>query len=294
MVTQQGRPLHNEHASGRAPRMGANAVYIGLVQGWNERARIKDALRHRAEVTFVDQIGGVWDALREEQRELLGLIVEPSDRDGRLTDGLVRDVRDQLPDLPVAGYCRSGPGQSEGIRALAAAGVHELIFQGVDDAGISLRSALLSASHACAAEAVLLQLQQHIPDYLRPFASFAVRNPGNAKTVNEVASAIGLNRRTWVNYCMRARFFPPAELLGWCRLLMAAHYLASTMRTVESIALQLDFPSDTALRNMMKRYTGLRARDVSAQGGVARVLQSMLDSLRAHRMLDETRATNAR
>jgi AraC-like DNA-binding protein len=57
-------------------------------------------------------------------------------------------------------------------------------------------------------------------------------------------------------------------MIGWCRLLIAARVLDDPGRTVEQVALKLDFPSGAALRNMFKRYTGLRTTEVRENGGV--------------------------
>jgi transcriptional regulator GlxA family with amidase domain len=78
-----------------------------------------------------------------------------------------------------------------------------------------------------------------------------------------------------VNHLRAAAAPPPQELLAWCRLSVVAELLSTTPRTIESIALQLDFPSDTALRNMMKRYTGLRATDVRTRGGIRCVMDAL-------------------
>ncbi len=282
MVTRRAQGLQNEQQMRVASAAGADALCIALVKGWEERSRIREALKHRLEVLFVDRISDAKVTLKREERPIAGLVVEHTDMDGRATADFVREVRTTLSHIPIVGYARLGVAESAGIRALAAAGVHELMFFGVDDRGVAFRSLLSAAAHACAAEAVLLDLRPHLPEVLHAFATFCIRHPGNAHTVGEVAVALGLNRRTFVNYCARAHMCPPAELLGWCRLLLAAHYLTTTIRTVEAIALQLDFPSDTALRNMMKRYTGLRASEIRSEGGVNRVLGKMLDSFAAH------------
>ena len=48
----------------------------------------------------------------------------------------------------------------------------------------------------------------------------------------------------------------------------AARLLDDPGRTIEQVALKLDFPSGAALRNMFKRYTGLRTTEVRENGGV--------------------------
>lgn len=55
-------------------------------------------------------------------------------------------------------------------------------------------------------------------------------------------------------------------MLGWCRLLAAAVLLEDRGRPVDHIALELDFPSGAAFRNMLKRYTGLSPAELRARG----------------------------
>ena len=195
----------------------------------------------------------------------------------------VQALRQRLPSLSIIGYCRIGHEHSSAILGLATAGVHELVFRGVDDSGVALRAVLGSAEHACAAEGLLATLLPLLPPSLHPFARYCLNFPHRAHTVGEVAHALGVNRKTLVNYCARARLPAPATLLGWCRLLLATHYLVATTRTVERIALRLDFPSDTALRNMMKRYTGMRAQELRHPGGTDLLFAKLASILAAHR-----------
>lgn len=61
--------------------------------------------------------------------------------------------------------------------------------------------------------------------------------------------------------------------------MIAARLLDDPGRTVEQVALMLDFPSGTALRNMFKRYTGLRTSEVRQNGGVRCVLHAFKKEL---------------
>ena len=76
---------------------------------------------------------------------------------------------------------------------------------------------------------------------------------------------------------------PPQELLAWCRLGVVGYLLGTTSLSVESIAQQLDFPSDTALRNLVKRYTGLRATEIRERGGLPCVIGALKDELERRR-----------
>lgn len=61
----------------------------------------------------------------------------------------------------------------------------------------------------------------------------------------------------------------------WCRLAMVAHMLERTGATVESIALTLNFPSHTSLRNQIKRKTGRTATAIRREGGLDVVVEAM-------------------
>ena len=278
-VTQQGQALRH----GNVAAVSSRPVVVALVLGPEERRRVGDAVRSRAVVRFVDRLDELLLTLRTEEQPILALLVEPKDRDDRQVAGAVRSLRQRLPTLPIIGYCRIGHEHSAAIRELAVAGVHELVFRGVDDSGVMLRSVLGSAAHATVAEVVLAELLPLIPAPLHPFIRFSVTSPQHAHSVGGVAGALGINRKTLVNYCARANLPSPGRLLSWCRLLLAAQYLATTTRTVERIALQLDFASDTALRNMIKRYTGMRAQELRHRGGASDVLAHLTRALSSHR-----------
>lgn len=277
-VTRRARP-----SPGGEDRDAATPVVLALVLGAEERFRVRDAIRHRAQLCFVDRLADLVTQLQEESRPIAGVIVESVDRDQRPVAATVRDLRRRLPQVPVIGYCHIGPAHSAGIRALAAAGVHELMFHGVDDHGVALRAVLEAGTQFCAAELILERITPLVPPTLHGFVGFCLRYPHRAHTVSEVATALGVNRKTLTNYSARAGTLAPAELLAWCRLMLAAHFLATSARTVEAIAIQLDLPSDTALRNMMKRYTGLRAQEVRARGGLPFVLERLARAMETHR-----------
>ena len=57
-------------------------------------------------------------------------------------------------------------------------------------------------------------------------------------------------------------------MICWLRLLLVAHELEQPGYPVERIAVDFDFPSSTALRNMLKRYTGLRPAELRQNGGL--------------------------
>lgn len=259
--------------SGSAAR--TEHVVIGLVHGVVERARIASTLRGRAmDVVFVDRIGELVDAVMHATMPIAAIIVEVRDAEGQPVHEVVGDLRAGGTGTPLVAYCRAGAEHSSDIRALVLAGAHQLLFHGIDDTGIALRHILEAAQQASVGERAAEELMRVVPAKLAPIVSHVTRYPA-IQHVSDLADALGYHRRTLVNHCAQAEFVSPQELLGWCRLAVAAELMAASGRTIEAIAQQLDFSSDTGLRNMMKRYTGLKASEVRERGGARCVVAAL-------------------
>jgi len=253
---------------------------VALLADARPASQLRDALKSSAVVRVAATIADAHQLLKVTSTPLIALIVEPHDRDGRQTAGFVRQLAAAYPGVPIVGYCSALLAQSREIVDLVNAGVHELLFRGVDDVGVGVRHVLQSACIACAADQVFAQVADVVPGRLEPLVQHALRQPHLAHSVSAVAEVLGVHRKTLTNYCGDAELPPPGELIGWCRLLLTAFLLGTTSRTVEAIALELEFASDTALRNMMKRYTGLSASEVRRQGGLPCVVESFRNRLR--------------
>lgn len=250
-------------------------IVIGLVHGAVERARIASSLRGRSlEVRFVTRIAELTDAVAQARLPIAAIIVEVRDAEGLSVHEVVEDLHAGGTGTPLVAYCRPGAEHSADIRSLVLAGAHQLLFHGLDDAGIALRHILEAAQQASVGERAADQLMRVVPARLSAFVSHVTRYPATQR-VTQVAHALGYNRKTLVNHCAEVGFVRPHELLAWCRLAVAAELMVCSFRTIESIAIQLEFSSDTGLRNMMKRYTGLKASEVRERGGARCVVAAL-------------------
>jgi AraC-like DNA-binding protein len=248
---------------GALSRIGVNAARcLALVAGRDDRLRIRAALAGTADVTFVTAVVDVLEALRADRGTIRAVIMEARDAAGRPSAGLVRQVTQLFPATPVLGYCSPETQDSQDIIALSLAGVHELVFKNRDDHAALLRRLLMSAEQACAADVVHRHLRHKIPPRVWPVVEFCLRSPEDAHTVEQVAHALGLNRKTLANHCKAEGFAPPGTVVAWCLILLTTALLATPGITVERIAMQLNFPSGTALRNMIKRHTKRRPIDL--------------------------------
>ena len=248
----------------------ARLVVVALVIGTKCRARVRGALAGRADVRFCD--------LRTELVPLAtrlcasAVLAESRDRVGDDVCDVITALRTGLPSVPVIAYVADNRTSSGDILAMARAGVHDLVRSGFDDVGFALGAALASATAACATTAARGELEQIVAADAWPFVSYCLTRAHGPIAIGSAAAALGLDRRTLVRRLERAGLPQPRRIAGWCRVVAAARLLDEPIYTLEQAALRLEFPSGTALRNMMLRYTGLRPREIRENGGVRCVM----------------------
>lgn len=241
-----------------------------LVVGTKCRARIRGALAGRAEVHFCDLRGDLMAlAVRVH---VSAVIAEPRDRCGNEVSDVVAALVSALPSVPVIAYIADSHASSGDILSMARAGVHDLVRTGFDDVGFALGTALASATASCATESARHELESLVPSDAWPFVSYCLTRAHAPISVGAAAEVLGLDRRTLVRRLERAGMPQPRRIAGWCRVIAAVRLLDEPIYTLEKAALCLDFPSGTALRNMLLRYTGLKPREIRENGGIRCVL----------------------
>ena len=240
-------------------------IVPALVRDPVSRARLSEALRNEASVRYCERLTEVMTMVEAGLASLV--VLDHRDFDGSPTLTTVRRLRDEFPSVPIVMYLPMSAVVSGAVMEYAKAGVSQLVFQGVDDLTASLRSAVAAALDQVSAAALASDLDPLIPPTIVPFLRYCLEHARRDITVEEVAAAMGVHRKTLVDRLKAARLPSPRAMIGWCRLLMAARLLDDPGRTIEQVALKLDFPSGAALRNMFKRYTGLRTTEVRQNGG---------------------------
>ena len=254
----------------------APARFLALVREAADRFRILNAMRGRASVEVVDTIAALETRATDGGAGLIGVLIEPHDLQGTPTAAAVSRLRQLLPGVPIIGYCAAGHAHSQEILALARAGVDELLFQNESDTRAALLSAVASATQTSAATEVLDAVTPHLKPGALPIVAHCIHHAREALDTDALAAAFGMSRATLARRCQEFGLPHPWALVGWCRLLVAGYLLQRTTRTVEDLALSLEFPSPSAFRNFVKRYTGLRALDLRATGGIQTVLAMFL------------------
>jgi AraC-like DNA-binding protein len=209
------------------------------------------------------------------------VFLDHRDYDGSPVLPTVRRLREEYPSVPVVMYLSMSAVASGAVMEYARAGVSQLVFHGLDDLKSALRSAVDAAIDQVSAAALGADFEAIVPPSVMPFLRYCLEHARRDITVEEVAIAMGVHRKTLVDRLKAARLPSPRAMIGWCRLLMAARLLDDPGRTVEQVALKLDFPSGAALRNQFKRYTGLRTTEVRQNGGVRCLVHALKRELAA-------------
>jgi AraC-like DNA-binding protein len=269
-VTALATPLHDgQHAS---PSRKSLREVAALIVDRSYRARLTGALRPVAVLRFVQAIGEMQALLRDHSGEVSAVFTEAVDADGTHVSSALAEWRRLAPRAALIGFCRRPEVSPQDAVELARAGVHELVFSGVDDVGIALRNVLLSAEQSSAAERALAALRPLFASEVIPLIQHCLVYGKRPLRVEEVSRALGVHRKTLVNWCARAGLPAPERVIGWCRLCLVGALLEDTGYTVERIASLLDYASSTALRNTVQRYLGITATELRSRGGLAYVV----------------------
>ena len=254
-------------------------IVAALVRDPISKARLTDALRNEATVRYSQRLSEVLAIVEAGLATLV--VLDHRDFDGSPTLPTVRRLRDEYPSVPIVMYLPMSAVISGAVMEYAKAGVSQLVFQGVDDLKASLRSTVDAALDQVSASALGASLEPLVPANIVPFLRYCLEHARRDLSVEEVAAAMGVHRKTLVDRMKAARLPSPRAMIGWCRLLIAARMLDDPGRSVEQVALRLDFPSGAALRNMFKRYTGLKSTEVRENGGVRCIVHSFRRELEA-------------
>ena len=254
---------------------------LGCVPDARTRSRLEVALRGHAPIEWFDTFAAVRAAL-ELERRICTVLVGMRDGDGESAANFATAIRGEGRGAAIVACCDLSSNGMQPVSELAVAGVHDVLFTGLNDDGHSARMIIFGACLGGAGDVVMTAVSASIPTAMLRFVELAARRPRDLRRVGEVAEALGISRQTLGRWCRVHKFIGPEELLMWVRLLLVASLLEATDQTLESIAYEMQYGSPTALRNRIREYAGLKATDLR-QGG----LRLMLDAF--HRRIDAVR-----
>lgn len=193
-------------------------------------------------------------------------VVEICDQKAASHIATVRWLRSNLPSVPVLAYCAASPGSSEAILEVVRAGATGLLLRDVDDATHRLREVIGEIRRAAIGDHVYDEVAPYVGEGARAFLRYAIDHSGMRISVESAAADLGVDRGTLADRLSRAHAPSPHKFLMWIRLAVAAEMLSDPGRSAQQVALELDFPSGTALRNILDRYAEITTGELKVRG----------------------------
>jgi AraC-like DNA-binding protein len=242
-----------------------------LVSDEESRGRLRAAVRSHAMIEFCDTPTELVAAVAD--RCASAVITEWRSAQGTIVDSAVRSIRADYPTIPILIYAPLTPDGAHDMLDAARAGAVDLIIAEIDDVGITLGRRLAMAQSTALSERIMVRLTPLVPPSVAMLLDYLFRYARTAPTVSDAAAALQVHRKTLALHCARAGVPSPSALACWTRLILTAQRLEDPGRTTERAAVELGFPSGSAFRNMLKRYTGLSPLDIRERGGAVGLVE---------------------
>jgi AraC-like DNA-binding protein len=245
-------------------RLGARTVLnteegqriLALVPEPERASRLRAAFGDKCRV--LDSAAELIAASRNERVELV--VISALDCHKRPHSTVVAAIRASRRCPPVYVYTDRSTESVRELMPLARAGARGVIIAGVEDDATSLRRLLESGTFDQAVATVTRAALETVKPRYAPLITHCLEHIGDPPTANAFARAMSVSRRTLTAWATSAGVRGVRALTSRCRVLVATEMLRDRRRSVEDVALELQFSSSAHLHNTMKRYTGLRPR----------------------------------
>jgi AraC-like DNA-binding protein len=236
-----------------------------LVSDRGARARLREATRGQAEVVFCESVSDLVSTVADGAAATV--VTEWRVDADATVDAAVRSLHADYPSVPILVYAPLTPQGARDMLAATRAGACEVLIANFDDIGVTLGQRIALAQSSALANQIASRIAGLVPGSIALMMDYFFRQARRAPTVATAAQALGVHRKTLASHCARAGLPSPSALSCWARLILAAQRLEDPGRTTDRAAIEMGFPSGSAFRNMLKRYTGLSPSEVRERGG---------------------------
>jgi AraC-like DNA-binding protein len=245
-----------------------------LVVAFGYERGVRDVAKRRlagvATVRFMDRS----DTLARARLDIIPSVflfrLESADNDDVLA--LMQRARREWPNVPIL-LASSVPDRRSASNVMAAvrAGPVRLVLDDTDDVGHAVREAIEDGDIAPACADTARVIAAYVPSAAKPVFHYCIMNVRRPLTVVDVARAVGVHPRSLHRRLSALGLPSPSSSISWSRLFVAVHLMNDASRSVEHVALHLRFSSGSALRNMLKRYSGLTPSELRRPEGLSRI-----------------------
>lgn len=245
------------------------ANLLAILPSDSTRARLRCALRidgagrvrHRLVLTEC------WEEVhRLGSHAPLHLVVFDPFPSGRLHIEECAVFHDSFPSVPLLPYGDFSRAHARDLLRLAALGVREVVVRDEDDAPTSFHLLITGALMTSVVGEVLDDLSGIVPSHFVSLVRDLLFAAHRSLHPADVAKLYHRHPSTLREHLKAAGLPTVNKLIVWMRLFCAAHLLQDPGRSVENVALTLDFPSASALRNQLQRYSRATPQQVRAHG----------------------------
>lgn len=273
------RPPMHELASAVRASEATLPIAIAMLAADGERAALAKAARGLVRLEFCHSV-------RDAQTRLLRgdasiFVARRRDSSGAPVDPLVRDVLTSLPDFPILIVSPSSDAERRDARAFRQIGATRVVRDTAADLRQGLRDILARERFRMRRIAAAARCASWAPTAARDAVRYAIEHGHTPRSVRDLASALGVPRKTLDRRLSRVSPLTARQAIGWGRLIATAIQLDAPTATVASVAADLEFTSATALRNLLQRYTGMTPTELRAAGGLESLLGMLHVTFRA-------------
>ena len=263
---------------------GTLPVAVAMLPGKRDRAAVAAATDGLVHLEFCEHAPEAEDLVME--RGAVALFTRHTDSRGNSTEELIERVRCGLPHLPIIVVESTVPTGEEPFDAseTGASAVlrvrHKRFRPRVEEL---IRRELHRARRGEMAD----QLARLVPYPVRLAVRCAIEHGDRRRAIDDLAASMGIARKA-LDRRLRVAAAPSAEqLIGWGRLLAAAMCFEDPAMSVNAVACELAFPSTCSLRNLLRRYVGIKPSQLRHNGGANYLLGRMRAALLRGRTIEE-------
>ena len=229
---------------------------MALVPESERAARVRAAFGDDCRV-----LDSTTELIAVSRQDHVELVIMSIDCHQRPQSAVVAAIRASRRSPPVYVYTDRSVDAVRKLMPLARAGARGVIISGVDDDPLALRRLLDSRTLEHAAATVTAAALDTLKPRYAPLIVHCVERIEDPPRAEAFARAMAVSRRTLTAWANSAGVRGVRALTSRCRVLVATEMLRDQRRSIEDVALELQFSSSAHLHNTMKRYTGLRPRE---------------------------------
>ena len=259
------------------------ALLATLLHSPQHLARLRAAVRERYTVLPCEDFAAIGVTCTQEPVSIVVVDMLPT---GAERFEPMRQLRARFPSLTIVLYTSSPPATARDTFEAGRFGVDALILADTDDEP----RRLLSLVEQAEARGVIGSVRESLED-VRPIVRDAVlvsvTRAHQRLTPDRLAKILGIGRKALRARLTQAGFPSPARLIAWGRLIVAARLLEDEGRSVEAVALSLDYPSGSAFRNICQRYLHSTPQQIRSVGATNFVIAAFLREVHSQQPITE-------